>query len=60
MTDTVWDSTCTIRRENYPKQSDYRQALIDCQKHYGYQIRIEGGWKFFEFEQDYETYKKQK
>lgn len=60
MTDTVWSNTCTIRRENYPSLKDYQQALKDCQQHYGYEIKVEGGWKFFEFETDYKTFKQQK
>lgn len=52
-------TTMSIYREDYTAYG-FRQLYQACDKHYGYKARIEGGWKFFEFENDYCTWKNQK
>jgi hypothetical protein len=55
----VYPQIVDIFREDYLK-SEYSAAFQDCNQHYGYKVRLDGGWRFFEFSQDYENWKKQK
>lgn len=52
--------TMSVFAEDYKTARAYLTTLKDCRKHYGYSARVEGGWKFFEFEDDYTTWKKQR
>jgi hypothetical protein len=52
-------STMSIAREDYTTYG-FRQLFQACNKHYGYKARVDGGWKFFEFENDFVTWKNQK
>jgi len=51
--------TMSIFREDYTAY-EFRQLFQACNKHYGFKARVEGGWKFFEFENDFLTWKNQK
>jgi hypothetical protein len=50
----------SLHRDDYATEAEYRSAYRACCRHYGYKARVEGGWKFFEFEDDFETWKNQK
>ena len=52
-------TTMSISREDYTTY-EFRQLYQACNKHYGFKVRVEGGWKFFEFENDFLTWKNQK
>ena len=59
MTDKIYDTTCTLVREQYSTEREYRMALSECNDYYCYRVRVSGGWKFFQFEDDYRTWKEQ-
>ena len=52
---------CTIIR-NKPNQTRTQWLALyrDCCRHYSYKVRVYYGWMFFEFEDDYRTWKQQK
>ena len=56
----IYPQTMSLFRDDFKNQSAYREALKDCKRHYSYKVRVGGGWKFFEFLNDLETWKKQK
>lgn len=58
--DTIYSQTMTLSRDDFRTEAEYRKAYQDCNRHYGYKARVEGGWMFFEFGTDYQTWKKQK
>lgn len=60
LVEMVYPSCLTIGRDNYATEAEYRSAYRDCCKHYGYKARVDGGWRFFETETDFETWKKQR
>ena len=40
--------------------NEYRNLYKAACQHYGYKARVVGGWKFWEYENDYLTWKNQK
>jgi hypothetical protein len=56
----IWTSTASLHREDFRAEKEYRDAIKEYSQHYGYKVRVEGGYKFFEFENDYRTWKNQK
>ena len=56
----TWDATMTLFRSDFRTAAEYRRAYRECVNHYGFKVRIEGGWQFFEFASDYATWKAQK
>lgn len=50
----------SIFKDDYPNYHAYYSALREARQHYGYSAKVEGGYKFFEFETDYTTWKNQK
>jgi len=60
MADKVWDSRSTLYRDGFKSKEEYLIAYRQHCQHYGYRARVVGGWKFFEFENDYKTWKKQR
>lgn len=56
----IYAPIISLYRDCYAKQADYLKDYWDYNNHYGYKVRVVGGWKFFEFEQDYKTWKNQK
>lgn len=53
----VYDSQCVLEAEN---RRDFRLRYPWAEKHYGFIMRVEGGYHCFEFEDDYRTFKNQK
>lgn len=58
--DVIWDSQMTLYRDSFATQAAYLREFRECNRHYGFKARVEGGWRFFEFEDDYLTWKRQK
>jgi hypothetical protein len=58
--ETYYPTTTSLNRDDYPSEAEYKKAYQDCCKHYGFKVRVDGGWRFFEFQIDYETWKNQK
>lgn len=56
----MWPSTLSIYKDNYSSKKEYQQALAEARAHYGYEVRVSGGYMFFEYVTDYETWKRQK
>ena len=56
----VYMPTTTLIRSDYRNLAEYRRVYRACCEHYAYKARVSGGWKFFEYITDYETWKKQK
>ena len=50
----------SLFRDQFATEKEYRQAYREACQHYGFKVRVEGGWKFFEYETDYRTWKNQK
>jgi hypothetical protein len=59
-TEEFYPPTLTIYRAVYNSLREWRAAYHDCCQHYGYKARVHGGWKFFETQTDYETWKRQR
>jgi len=57
---TYYPPTATLIRAEFENSREYRRYYQDYCKHYGFKARVEGGWRFFEFETDYRTWKNQK
>ena len=55
----IYPSTMTLHRSDYPTKAEYITAYRDCNQHYGYKVRVFGGWKFFETATDMQTWKAQ-
>lgn len=51
-----YEATTTLYYNDFQDRQDYLKAYHDLVKHYGFKTRVEGGWKFFEFESDYNTW----
>jgi hypothetical protein len=60
MNEKVWSSTASLFREDFGTEKEYRAAVKEYSQHYGFKSKVEGGYKFFEFESDYRTWKNQK
>lgn len=56
----TWDRTASVYRDDYRTEAEYRKAYQECNRHYGFKVRVDGGWKFFQYEDDYRTWKNQK
>jgi hypothetical protein len=56
---TIWENTISIFRDDYKTKSDYYKAYQECNQHYEYKAHVVNGWKFFQFENDYQTWKNQ-
>ena len=56
----IYDNVCTVLRHNYETKKEYLSAYRVAEKHYGFKVRVDGGWKFFQFETDLKTWKGQK
>lgn len=56
----MWPQQLSVLRSNYTTDDEYLQELADARKHYDYEVAVEGGYKFFEFYTDYETWTRQK
>lgn len=56
----VWDSQMTLYRDDFATEAEYYREFRAAKQHYGFKARVEGGWQFFEFEDDYLTWKRQK
>jgi len=52
--------TTTLLRENFKNYQEYLKVYREFCQYYGYKVRVYGGWKFFNFEQDYRIWKNQK
>lgn len=55
-----WPNTTSVFRDDYRTEAEYRKAYREADQHYGFKVRVEGGWKFFTFADDYDTWKHQK
>ncbi len=60
MNEKIWNNTMSLFRDQFATEKEYRQAYREACQHYGFKVRVEGGWKFFEYETDYRTWKNQK
>lgn len=58
--DRIWDSQMSLYRDSFRTRAEYLEAKRECDQHYGYKMRVVGGWRYFEFATDYETAKRQK
>ena len=58
--DCVWDPQMTLLRPLLGNVKDYYRRYRECCRHYGYKVRVNGGWKFFEFEDDYLNWRRQR
>ena len=56
----IVESGVSIYREDYYTRQEYLRDYHDLRKSHDYRVRVEGGWRFFKFEQDYKTWKNQK
>lgn len=56
---TYFAPVMTIYRNDYT-HFEWVEIFNACRRHYGYKAPVVGGWKFFEFETDYRTWKNQK
>jgi len=55
-----WSNTASLYRNDYRTEAEYKQAYQAYSKHYSFKARVEGGWKFFTYSNDYETWKNQR
>lgn len=55
MTDTMG-----IYRDDYNSRTVYLNAYRAACKEYEFKVRVEGGWKFFRYANDFQTWKNQK
>ncbi len=53
-------NTATLYRDDFTSYRDYLAAYRSACKHYGYKARVYGGWKFFAYSNDYDTWMNQK
>lgn len=60
MSDRYYPQIMTLRSENFASQTEYRKAYRDCCQHYDFKNRVDGGWIFFEFVTDQDTWKRQR
>jgi len=60
MNDTLYPPSMTLYRDSFRTRQAYLEAYRDCVRHYGFKVRVVGGWRFFEFVTDYETWKNQR
>jgi len=56
----IYPSTMSLFKSSFASKAEYQKAYQDCNKHYGFKTLVEDGWKFFEFENDFHTWKNQK
>jgi hypothetical protein len=54
------DNKFICLRQDYKTQTEYRRDYQEANKHYGFKVKVDGGWIFFEFSTDYDIYKNQK
>lgn len=50
----------TLFRADCRSRSAYRKAYREYCQHYGFKVRVCGGWLFFEYATDYQVWKSQK
>ena len=55
--ETIWNNTMSLQRDSYKSEKEYRDAYRAACKHYGWKVRVVGGWKFFQFATDYNIWK---
>jgi len=54
------DNTTSLFRAEYKTRAAYLNAYRSCVKRYGFKARVGGGWKFFTFSSDYQTWRNQR
>jgi len=54
--DYEFSNTMNLYRDDYEPERAYYRAFKALDKHYGYKVGIEGGWKFFAYASDYDTF----
>lgn len=54
------DDTTNLYRDLFASYREYLAAYRSACKHYGYKARVFGGWKFFAYSNDYDTWMNQK
>lgn len=55
-----YDNVCSIHRDEYKTRKDYINDYREHCKKYPFKVRVEGGWMFFAYADDYETWNRQK
>ena len=60
MTGEIYPQVLDLFREDFADKEEYETNFFIYSRHYDYKVQVEGGWKFFEFEDDYRTWKNQK
>ena len=55
-----WPQTTTLYHESFETYQEYIDTYHEFDAHYGFNARIDGGWMFFEFSTDYQTWRNQK
>ncbi len=55
-----WPQRLFLYESNYPSDEEYQQELKEARSHYDFSEEVEGGYVFFEYRNDYDTWKAQK
>jgi len=53
-------NTMSVYREDYATEREYRKAYQDADRQYSFKARVDGGWKFFAYSSDYDTWRGQR
>lgn len=57
--DPTYPPIKTIRPTWFKSEDDYKKAYSECNERYPFKARIDGGWTFYAFENDYLSRKNQ-
>jgi hypothetical protein len=57
---SYWANTMSVYRDDYPTRAAYLRAYVDANQHYDFKTRVEGGWLFFEYANDYDLWARQR
>jgi len=58
--DIIYLPKCSLNHDEFKTYYQYQKMFREYSAHYQYKVKVEGGWMFFEFLTDYETWLKQK
>ncbi len=54
-----YETSTALYRDEFESRKTYLDAYHDFCRHYGFKARVTGGWMFFAFATDYNTWRNQ-
>lgn len=54
------ENTVYLNRSNYLSKKEYLERYHELNKSYDFKVRVEGGWRFYRYLQDYQLAKRTK